>query len=129
MDWIFSTKNLIFFLFLILALNETRLDSSISDDLVSVDGYDLIRADRNRNGGGVCIYARCNINYLKRPDLVPNSFEAVSLERLNKQIVSHLSFQLFTDHQIQWRSQPDFLLLLCKFQLLAIIISYHFFRN
>ena len=45
----------------ILALNETRLDSSISDDLVSIDGYDLIRADRNRNGGGVCIYARCNI--------------------------------------------------------------------
>ena len=64
----------------ILALNETRLDSSISDDLVSVDGYDLIRADRNRNVGGVCIYARCNINYLKHPDLVPNSFEAVSLE-------------------------------------------------
>ena len=29
----------------ILALNETRLDSSISDDLVSVDGYDLIHAD------------------------------------------------------------------------------------
>ena len=64
----------------ILALNETRLDPSISDELVSVDGYDLIRADRNRNGGGVCIYARCNINYQKRPDLVPNDLEAISLE-------------------------------------------------
>ena len=41
----------------ILALNETRLDPSISDGLVSVDGYDLIRADRNRNGGGVCMHA------------------------------------------------------------------------
>ena len=64
----------------VLALNKTRLDSSISDDLISVDGYDLICANRNRNGGGVCIYARCNINYLKRLDLVPNSLEAVSLE-------------------------------------------------
>ena len=64
----------------ILALNETRLDSSISDELVGVDGYDLLRADRTRNGGGVCIYIRCNINYQKRPDLVPNDLEAVSLE-------------------------------------------------
>ena len=64
----------------ILALNETRLDPFISDELVSVDGYDLIRADRNRNGGGVCMYARCNINYQNRPDLVPNDLEAISLE-------------------------------------------------
>ena len=35
-----------------LALNETRLDSSISDDLVSIEGYDVLRADRKRNGGG-----------------------------------------------------------------------------
>ena len=38
----------------VLALNETRLDSSISDELLAIDGYDIIRADRNRNGGGVC---------------------------------------------------------------------------
>ena len=50
----------------ILALNETHLDPSTSDELVSVDGYPLIRADRNRNGGGVCMYARCNMNYQNR---------------------------------------------------------------
>ena len=33
----------------VLALNETRLDSSISDELLALDGYDIIRADRNRN--------------------------------------------------------------------------------
>ena len=48
----------------VLALNETRLDSSISDELLAIDGYDIIRADRNRNGGGVCIYIRCHVNYL-----------------------------------------------------------------
>jgi hypothetical protein len=63
----------------ILALNETRLDSPISDELVGVDGYDLCCADRTRNGGGVCIWGRCNINYQNRPDLVPNYLEAGSL--------------------------------------------------
>ena len=57
-----------------------------------------IREIERGGGGGVCIYARCNINYLKRPDLVPNDLEAVSLEI--KQSNSHLSFQQFTDHQI-----------------------------
>ena len=40
----------------ILALNETRLESSIPDYLVSVDGYDLIRADRNIEMGEVFAY-------------------------------------------------------------------------
>ena len=40
-----------------------------------------IRADRNRMGEVfTCMYAGCNINYQKRPDLVPNDLEAISLE-------------------------------------------------
>jgi hypothetical protein len=35
----------------VLALNETRLDSSISDDLMNIEGYDILRSDRNKNGG------------------------------------------------------------------------------
>ena len=62
----------------ILALNETRLGSSISDDLVSIEGYDELCTDRKRNG--VCIYVRCHVNYENRPDLVPNDLEAVCLE-------------------------------------------------
>ena len=61
----------------ILALNETRLDSSIPDDLVSIEGYDVLRAGRKRIGGGVCIYIRCHVNYENRPDLIPNDLEAV----------------------------------------------------
>ena len=39
-------------------------------------------------------------------------------------LVQRLSLRAFSYTAIlQWRSQPDFLLLLCKFQLLAIIIS------
>ena len=83
----------------ILALNETCLDPTISDELVSVHGYDLIRADRNRNGGGVCMYARCNINYQKRPDLVPNDLEAISLEIKQANSQSFI-ISTIADHQI-----------------------------
>ena len=38
----------------ILALNETRLDNTFTDDLFSIHNYDLIRTDRDRHSGGVC---------------------------------------------------------------------------
>ena len=43
------------------ALNETRLDSSISDGLVKICGYDIVRKDRLRRGGGIRIYLRWSI--------------------------------------------------------------------
>ena len=64
----------------VLAINETRLDSTNFDELVSIVGYNVLRADRDRNGGGVCIYIRCHVNYTLRPDLVPTDLEAVCVE-------------------------------------------------
>ena len=56
----------------IIAINETRLDEIISIDEVKINGYNIIRSDRQineRNGGSVCIYVRTNINYTRRNDL------------------------------------------------------------
>ena len=64
----------------VLAINETRLDPTIPDGFVSIDGYDVLRNDRDRNGGGVCIYVRCNLNYKNCSDLVPIGLEAVCVE-------------------------------------------------
>ena len=64
----------------LLALNETRLDSAISNDIVKIRGYDIVRNDRSRKGGGVCIYLRSTINFTIRNDLVPNDIEAVCVE-------------------------------------------------
>ena len=49
----------------LLALNETRLDRYYSDDHddVRVNGYKIRRDDRNRRGGGVCIYIKESINF------------------------------------------------------------------
>ena len=70
---LFSSKN-----FDILAINETRLDHSISDDLVGTSNYDIIRNDRNRNGGGV--YVRNSISYRNLSHTVPENLEAVVVE-------------------------------------------------
>ena len=62
------------------ALNETRLDSTISDGLVKIFGFNVVRNDRSRKGGGVCIYLRDSINHKIRKDLIPDGLEAVCLE-------------------------------------------------
>ena len=67
----------------ILAINETRLDGSISDQEVKVVGYDVIRRDRTVNGrfgGGVCFYIRWEINYVVREDLNSKLLEILSVE-------------------------------------------------
>ena len=64
----------------IMSLSETRLDSTINDSMIHVDGYDVIRKDRCRNGGEICAYLRSSSNYHVRSDLVPSDLEAICLE-------------------------------------------------
>lgn len=66
----------------LLAINETRLDKSITDDQIYLNGYDVIRLDRNRNGGGVAIYLRTSTNYRNRSDLLPDGIEAICIDIL-----------------------------------------------
>ena len=84
------------------ALNETRLDNTISDGLVNISGYDIVRKDRSRRGGGVCIYLRTSINYKIRNDLVPERLRVSkrSVWRFANQIVKVLLLHLFIAHQI-----------------------------
>ena len=66
----------------ILAINETKLDENIHDDIVSIEGYTIRRCDRNRHGGGVAIYIRDSI-YDKcklRNDIPVSSLETICVE-------------------------------------------------
>ena len=58
----------------VLAINETKLDDSISDNEFYIPGYEIVRRDRTSGGGGgVCFYIRSGINFLYRSDLnIPN---------------------------------------------------------
>ena len=40
----------------ILAINETKLDESIKSSELHIPGYEFIRRDRSRNGGGVVFF-------------------------------------------------------------------------
>ena len=67
----------------LLTINETKLDLTIDDTELYLPGFELIRKDsvRNgRNGGGVCFYVRCNLNYKIRDDLSSENLELLVLE-------------------------------------------------
>ena len=42
----------------LLAINESKLDDKINNTAVSLDGYEILRKDRNRSGGDVAIFVR-----------------------------------------------------------------------
>ena len=67
----------------LLAINETKIDSSVNDNEIYLPGFEVARKDRSvngRSGGGVCIYLRSNINYQIRNDLCDDRLECVVIE-------------------------------------------------
>ena len=66
----------------VLAINETRLSDSIDNSCIHIQGYDIVRRDRNRNGGGVCLYIRSSINFKTRSSLMSDIYEAIVVEIL-----------------------------------------------
>jgi len=74
----------------LLSINEMKLELTIDDAELYLPGYELIRKDRvrnGRNGGGVCFYVRCNLNYKIRDDLSSENLELLVLE-ITKTILS-----------------------------------------
>ena len=57
-------------------------DNSVTDNEISIDGYTVLRKDRNRNGGGVCVYIKHNIAFNQRLDLHNDMIEALWFELL-----------------------------------------------
>ena len=46
---------------LVIEIIETKLDNTVCDSKDTVDGYNIVGNDRNKNGGGVGYYIRNNI--------------------------------------------------------------------
>ena len=70
----------------ILAINETKLNFSVDNNEIHLQGFDIVRKDRitnGRNGGGVCIYVRDNLNYIIRDDLSPDGLQCLIIEITN----------------------------------------------
>ena len=66
----------------IMCLNETRLSSEIPDEEIHIEGYDIYRRDRDRQGGGVAMYLKQNSGFCckLRDDLMHNELESIVIE-------------------------------------------------
>ena len=65
----------------IIGITETKLDDSILNCEINIDGYDLLRCDRDRHGGGVACYIRQSINYNVK-SIFPVSIENIVIDVL-----------------------------------------------
>ena len=53
----------------VLAVTEIWLDESVTNSEMELNGYIEHRKDRNRKGGGVCLYIRSDIAFNPKPEL------------------------------------------------------------
>ena len=58
-----------FELIMIIAINDSKLDESIMEGEVNICGYDIVRRDRKRSGGGVFFFVKNSINFSTCRDL------------------------------------------------------------
>ena len=52
--------------------------TGILNSEIYLPGYEIVRRDRNRNGGGVCFYIKTAISYSVRTDLNIKNLENMS---------------------------------------------------
>ena len=64
----------------ILAINESKLDQRDCDQSVHLKGYNIVRRDRNKHGGGVCVYLRDTISYTRQSELEDEALEIIALQ-------------------------------------------------
>ena len=71
-------------------ISESKFDESVLQSEIQVNNYDLIRRDRNRNGGGVACYIRIDIGYIQKqyfPEEIKNIFSEILLPKTNPLVV------------------------------------------
>ena len=56
----------------VIGITETKLDNTVYDSEVTVDSYNIVRNDRNRNGGRVASYIRNNICFNRETSISDN---------------------------------------------------------
>ena len=52
----------------LIGITESKLDKTVLDREISIDGYEFARFDRNRHEGGVACYIRNDISFNVRGD-------------------------------------------------------------
>ena len=63
----------------VIGLSETKLDNAVLSSELEIEGYDLVRSDRSRRGGGVACFVENSISYNRKPNFCINT-ESVFIE-------------------------------------------------
>ena len=58
----------------VIGITETKLDESVLNNEIDIEGYNILRLDRNRHGGGVACYIRNDISFTQLNSLYYKSF-------------------------------------------------------
>ena len=66
----------------VIGITESWLDSSVEDIEIEIPGYNIHRRDRDRHGGGVCLYIKSNLPFNPRRDQEVEGLEAAWVEIL-----------------------------------------------
>ncbi|XP_071952123.1 uncharacterized protein [Antedon mediterranea] len=64
----------------IISISETWIDDSVSDNEIKIEGYSVLRRDRDRKGGGVCTYISDDIAFNRRSDIESDEAEVLWIE-------------------------------------------------
>ena len=94
------------------------MDISINDLELQIDGYNLLRADRNRHGGGVACYIKNNISFeIKKyfPPDIENLFVDIVFPNSEPFTVNFL--EILNEHFDQINSENKELYLLGDFNI------------
>jgi len=68
----------------VIGITESKLDDSVLSSEISIDGYDVLRNDRTRKGGGVACYIRQDLCYIQKnvfPATIENIFIDIMLPK------------------------------------------------
>ena len=63
----------------VIGLSETKLDNTVLSSELEIEGYDLVRSDRSRRGGGVACFVKNSISYNRKPNFCTNT-ESIFIE-------------------------------------------------
>ena len=77
----------------VIGLSETKLGNTVLSSEIEIEGYNLVRSDRFRRGGGVACFVKNSILYNGKPNFCNNTesiFIEIFLPKSNPVLISIL---------------------------------------
>ena len=93
----------------IFGISETLLNDFIPSALVYISGYNFERRDREKIGGGVGVYIKSSIDYVRRMDLENDELEFICLEILPEHANSYFVCVLYRPPNSSKHLHKDFI--------------------